>query len=433
MSIVVQKFGGTSVADVEKIKNVARRVAEAKKRVDHIVVVVSALGDTTDELVSLSRAISSTPPEREMDMLLSTGEQVSMALLAMALVELGQDAISMTGQQVEILTDTGHTRAKIRHVGAERVVQELRKGRVVVVAGFQGVTTDGEITTLGRGGSDTTAVALASALHADYCEIYTDVDGVFTADPRLVPGAHKLEEVSYMEMLEMAVTGARVLQSRSVEYARNYNVPIHVRSSFHEGEGTWVKSEDDIMEKAIVSAVTHDFSEAKVTVVGVPDKPGVAAHLFGALADANVNVDMIIQNVSEDARTDISFTVNRDDLEKARKVARGDRGIPGRRGRAFRREHSQDQPGGSRHANAPGHRRGHVQDARGQRHKYRDDKHLAHQDILRGQGAGRREGRKSAPRAFRAMIEGLSRRPPARLNMGGRQSGVGATGRNTRW
>lgn len=322
MSIVVQKFGGTSVADVEKIKNVARRVAEAKKRVDHIVVVVSALGDTTDELVSLSRAISSTPPEREMDMLLSTGEQVSMALLAMALVELGQDAISMTGQQVEILTDTGHTRAKIRHVGAERVVQELRKGRVVVVAGFQGVTTDGEITTLGRGGSDTTAVALASALHADYCEIYTDVDGVFTADPRLVPGAHKLEVVSYMEMLEMAVTGARVLQSRSVEYARNYNVPIHVRSSFHEGEGTWVKSEEDIMEKAIVSAVTHDFSEAKVTVVGVPDKPGVAAHLFGSLADANVNVDMIIQNVSEDARTDISFTVNRDDLEKARKAAR---------------------------------------------------------------------------------------------------------------
>jgi aspartate kinase len=197
----------------------------------------------------------------------------------------------------------------------------LRKGRVVVVAGFQGVTSEGEITTLGRGGSDTTAVALAAALHADYCEIYTDVDGVFTADPRVVPEAHKLDTISYPEMLEMAATGARVLQSRSVEYARNYNVPLHVRSSFHEEEGTWVKSEDEIMEKVIISAVTHDFSEAKVTVIGVPDRPGVAARLFGALADANVNVDMIIQNVSEQARTDISFTVSRDDLEKVRKVA----------------------------------------------------------------------------------------------------------------
>ena len=314
MSLVVQKFGGTSVGDVEKIKNVARRVAESKKRIDHVVVVVSALGDTTDNLVGLAAQISKAPPEREIDMLLSTGEQVSMALLAMALCEMGQDAISMTGQQVEILTDTGHTRAKIRHVGADRVVQELRKGRVVIVAGFQGVTSEGEITTLGRGGSDTTAVALAAALHADYCEIYTDVDGVFTADPRVVPEARKLEEVSYMEMLEMAATGARVLQSRSVEYGRNYDVPLHVRSSFHQGEGTWVKSEDAIMEKAIVSAVTHDFSEAKVTVAGVPDKPGVAARLFGALAESNVNVDMIIQNVSEHARTDISFTVATDDL-----------------------------------------------------------------------------------------------------------------------
>jgi len=321
MSLVVQKFGGTSVGDVEKIKNVARRVAASKKRIDHVVVVVSALGKTTDELVELAGQISSSPPEREMDMLLSTGEQVSMALLAMALNELGQDAISMTGQQVEMLTDTGHTNAKIRHVGADRVIQELRKGRVVVVAGFQGVTSEGEITTLGRGGSDTTAVALAAALHADYCEIFTDVDGVFTADTRVVHAAQKLDTVSYPEMLEMAATGARVLQSRSVEYARNYNVPLHVRSSFHEGEGTWVKSEDEIMEKAIISAVTHDFDEAKVTVIGVPDRPGVAARLFGALADANVNVDMIIQNVSEQARTDISFTVSRDDLEKVRQVA----------------------------------------------------------------------------------------------------------------
>jgi len=321
VSLVVQKFGGTSVGDVDKIKNVARRVVESKKRIDHVVVVVSALGDTTDNLVGLAAQISRTPPEREMDMLLSTGEQVSMALLAMALNELGQDAISMTGQQVDLLTDTGHTKAKIRHVGADRVVQELRKGRVVVVAGFQGVTSEGEITTLGRGGSDTTAVALAAALHADYCEIYTDVDGVFTADPRVVPRARKLDEVSYMEMLEMAATGARVLQSRSVEYGRNYEVPLHVRSSFHQGEGTWVKSEDDIMEKAIISAVTHDFTESKVTMVGVPDRPGVAARLFGALAEANVNVDMIIQNVSEHARTDISFTVATDDLDKVGKVA----------------------------------------------------------------------------------------------------------------
>ncbi len=321
MSLVVQKFGGTSVGDVDRIKNVARRVVESKKRIDHIVVVVSALGKTTDQLVGLAAEITALPPEREMDMLLSTGEQVSMALLAMALNELGQDAISMTGQQVAILTDTGHTKAKIRRIGAERVVEELRKGRVVVVAGFQGVTTEGEITTLGRGGSDTTAVALAAALHADCCEIYTDVDGVYTADPRVVPDARKQVEVSYMEMMEMATTGAKVLQSRSVEYARNYNVPLHVRSSFHEGEGTWVRSEEDIMEKAIVSAVTHDLSEAKVTVAGVPDKPGVAARLFGALAEANVNVDMIIQNVSEQARTDISFTVSEVDLEKVKLVA----------------------------------------------------------------------------------------------------------------
>lgn len=320
MSLVVQKFGGTSVADTGRIKNVALRVAESKKRIDHVVVVVSALGDTTDELIGLARQVSQNPPEREMDMLLSTGEQVSMALLAMALRELGQDAISMTGHQVEILTDASHSKAKIRRISTERLVQELRKGRVVVVAGFQGVTSDGEITTLGRGGSDTTAVALAASLHADYCEIYTDVDGVFTADPRLVPDARKLEEVSFMEMLEMAATGARVLQSRSVEYARNYNVPLHVRSSFHDREGTWVRNEDDIMEKPIISAVTHDFTEAKVTVIGVPDEPGVAAGLFGALANANVNVDMIIQNVSEHARTDISFTVSRDDLGKVRSL-----------------------------------------------------------------------------------------------------------------
>lgn len=323
MSLVVQKFGGSSVADVEKIKNVARRVFETKERVDHVVVVVSALGDTTDELVKLAGEISSNPPERELDVLLSTGEQVSMALLAMALNELGIDAISMTGQQVEIVTDAGHTKAKIRHVGADRVVEELRKGQVVVVAGFQGVTPNGEITTLGRGGSDTTAVALAASLHADHCEIYTDVEGVFTADPRVVPGARKIDELSYLEMLEMAATGARVLVARSVEYARNYKVELQVRSSFSMNEGTWVKSEEMIMEKAIVSAVTHDFGDAKITLMGVPDEPGVAARLFGSLADANINVDMIIQNTGEAERTDISFTVSEDDIDKARPIVDG--------------------------------------------------------------------------------------------------------------
>jgi len=323
MSLVVQKFGGTSVGSVEKIKNVAGRVVESLKRIDHIVVVVSALGKTTDELIELSRQITTSPPEREYDMLLSTGEQVSMALLAMALNELGQDAISMTGGQVEIITDTAHSKAKIRHINTDRVINELRKGRVVVVAGFQGVTSDGDITTLGRGGSDTSAVALAASLHADCCEIYTDVDGVFTADPRLVEDAHKIDEISYMEMLEMAASGAKVLQSRSVEYARNYDVPLHVRSSFHSGEGTWVKGEDDIMEKAIVSGVTHDFSEAKVTVAGLPDRPGVAAKLFGALAEANINVDMIIQNVGEQAHADISFTVSEDDLGKVKGLLEG--------------------------------------------------------------------------------------------------------------
>ncbi len=320
MSLVVQKYGGSSVANTERIKKVARRVVEAKKRIDHLVVVVSALGDTTDELLSLARQVSSSPPEREMDMLLSTGEQVSMALLAMALNELGQEAISLTGQQVEILTDSGHTRARIRHIGAEKVIRELRRGKVVVVAGFQGVSPDGEITTLGRGGSDTTAVALAAALHADCCEIYTDVDGVFTADPRIVSDARKIDRISYMEMLEMAATGARVLQARSVEYARKYGVRLHVRSSFHEKEGTWVLSEDEIMEKPIISAVTHDFSEAKITVKGLPDIPGVAAKLFGALAESNINVDMIIQNVGENSFADISFTVSQEDMQKAKEV-----------------------------------------------------------------------------------------------------------------
>ncbi|MEW6555476.1 MAG: aspartate kinase [Actinomycetota bacterium] len=321
MKITVQKFGGTSVADTERIKNVALRVSETKKKGDHVVVVISALGDTTDRLVRLAYEISDVPREREMDMLLSTGEQVSVALLSMAMHELGYEAISFTGAQVGIVTDSAHTKAKILDVKVGRILEELEKGSVVIVAGFQGVSLDDQITTLGRGGSDTTAVALAAALGADACEIYTDVDGVFTADPRLVPEARKLARISYDEMLEMAATGAKVLQLRSVEFARNYGVVMHVRSSFSEEEGTWISESDERMEKAIISGVTHETEEAKVTVFDVPDRPGVAAGLFQALAAENINVDMIIQNVSEDQKTDISFTVGQNDLRKAAEIS----------------------------------------------------------------------------------------------------------------
>jgi len=318
----VQKFGGTSVADTEKIKNVARRVSETMEKGADVVVVISALGDTTDRLVNLAYEITPRPPEREMDVLLSTGEQISVALLSMAIQERGLEAISFTGSQVGLVTDGAHTRAKIIDVKVGRILEELEKGRIVIVAGFQGVTLDDHITTLGRGGSDTTAVALAAALKAEVCEIYTDVNGVFTADPRLVPEAVKLPRLSYEEMLEMAATGARVLQLRSVEFARNYGVVMHVRSSFSGDEGTWITGEDERMERAIISGVTHDSGEAKVTVADVPDRPGIAAGLFQALARENINVDMIIQNVSEGDRTAISFTVNEEDLDKAAAVSR---------------------------------------------------------------------------------------------------------------
>ena len=323
MKVIVQKYGGTSVADIDRIKNVARRVTETRKRGDHVVVVISALGDTTDRLVSLAYQISDAPREREMDMLLSTGEQISVALLSMAMHELGYEAISFTGAQVGIVTDSAHTRAKILDVKVGRILEELEKGSIVIVAGFQGVSLDDQITTLGRGGSDTTAVALAAALGADVCEIYTDVEGVFTADPRYVPEARKIPHVSYEEMLEMAATGAKVLQLRSVEFARNYGVVMHVRSSFSDEEGTWISEGDERMEKAIISGVTHDEGEAKVTVFDVPDRPGVAARLFQALAAENINVDMIIQNVSEDQRTAISFTVEKTDLAKADRISKG--------------------------------------------------------------------------------------------------------------
>ncbi len=320
MALVVTKFGGTSVGTPERICAVAERLIARKRSGDRVVAVVSAMGHVTDELVELATQVSPHPPEREMDMLLSTGEQVSIALLAMAIQARGEDAVSFTGQQVGIVTDAVHSKAKITAVRAERVRAALDEGRIVIVAGFQGMTADGQITTLGRGGSDTTAVAIAAGVGADVCEIYTDVDGVFTADPRVAPGARKIDVISYEEMLEMAASGADVLQMRAVEFARNHGVVIHCRSSFHDEPGTIVKEADESMEQAIISGVTHDISEAKVTIRDVPDNPGVAATVFGSLAESHVNVDMIIQNVSEDGATDISFTTPKADLARAKKV-----------------------------------------------------------------------------------------------------------------
>jgi aspartate kinase len=320
MALVVTKFGGTSVGSTERIMAVASRLIARHKAGDGVVAVVSAMGDVTDELVALAEDISECPAEREMDMLLATGEQVTIALLAMAIQAQGQEAISFTGPQVGIVTDSGHTKARIQEVRGDRIVEAVENGKIVIVAGFQGTTPDGHITTLGRGGSDTTAVAIAAGIDADVCEIYTDVDGVYTADPRVVPDARKIDRISYEEMLELAATGARVLQLRSVEFARRHGVTIHCRSSFSDEQGTIVEEVDDPMEQAIISGVTHDTSEAKLTIRDVPDRPGVAAEVFGGLAEENVNVDMIIQNVSEAGTTDISFTVPREDLARARRA-----------------------------------------------------------------------------------------------------------------
>ncbi len=320
MALIVQKYGGTSVADAERIRAVAKRVVAARRRGDDVVVVVSAMGETTDDLMRLSSEVSGGVHAREMDMLLTAGERIAMALLAMAIADQGIEAISLTGSQAGILTDNTHGGAKIREIKGDRVRAGLAAGQVVIVAGFQGVAPDTkDVTTLGRGGSDATAVALAASLGADACEIYTDVDGVFTADPRRVAGARLLGEASFEEMLEMAAGGARVLMARSVEFGRRYGVPIHVRSSFHDRPGTWVKEET--MEQAIIRGIAHDTSEAKVTVHGVPDRPGVAAALFGPMADEGVDVDMIVQNVSTGGHTDISFTVPKEVAPLARKVA----------------------------------------------------------------------------------------------------------------
>ncbi|HLI72467.1 MAG TPA: aspartate kinase [Acidimicrobiales bacterium] len=313
MALVVQKYGGTSVSDADRVRAVAEHIARAHRQ-GGVVVVVSAMGKTTDDLLRLAAEVSPVQPPRELDMLLTSGERVSMALLVMALAGLGVDAVSYTGSQAGIITDSTHTKAKILEVKGDRLHESLQAGRVPVVAGFQGVSLDRDVTTLGRGGSDTTAVALAAALGADACEIYTDVSGVFSADPRIVPEARKLPRVSFGEMLDIAASGGRVLALRSVEFARNHGVPLHVRSSFTWEPGTWVTEEDPSMEQAVVTAVTSDTSEAKVTVTGVPDKPGIAARLFRALADRAVNVDTIVQNTSQHGTTDISFTVPKTDL-----------------------------------------------------------------------------------------------------------------------
>ncbi len=317
------KFGGTSVAGADDIRRAARRIVAAREEGRRVVAVLSARGKTTDQLLEMAHEVSDRPLAREMDMLLSTGERISCALCAMAIYDMGHNAISLTGSQAGIVTDSSHTKARILDVRADRIREALTDDRIVLVAGFQGVSGDSrDVTTLGRGGSDTTAVAIAAALGADVCEIYTDVRGVFSADPRLVADARLLRMVSFEEMLEMAASGAKVLQLRAVEYARNHGIPIHCRSSFEEGTGTFVLSEQETMERPLVTAVTHSEQEARVTLTGVRDEPGVAGRIFGALAESNVNVDMIIQNepISSDHKADLSFTVGRDDLPTATEV-----------------------------------------------------------------------------------------------------------------
>ena len=320
--IIVQKYGGTSVAGITRIQNVARRVAKTARTGYDVVVVVSALGDTTDKLMDLALRITMNPPDRELDMLLSTGEQVSCALLAMATHKLGKDAISFTGAQVGIITDDSFTKARIIDINARRIVEELKKGRIVIVAGFQGMNLNQDITTLGRGGSNLTAVALAKVLKAVMCEMYTDVEGVFTADPKIVKNARKIEKISYEEMFELASLGAQVLQPRSIEFAMKFGVPIHVRSSFSEKKGTIISREVKTMEHIVVSGVALNKDEAKVTICDVPDKPGIAAKIFKDLAGENINVDMIIQNVSRTGATDVSFTVMGSELNKTIKCAK---------------------------------------------------------------------------------------------------------------
>lgn len=320
MTLAVMKFGGSSVGDTERIKRVARRIVEAKEQGRKCVVVVSAMGDTTDDLIDLSKQLNESPPAREMDMLLTTGEQVSVALLSMAIHSLGQGAVSYTGWQAGMLTEAAHGRARITEINPERILRSLEQGNVVIVAGFQGMSAEGEITTLGRGGSDTTAVALAAAIHADYCEIYTDVDGIYSTDPRMVKVARKLSEISYDEMLELAHLGAAVLHPRAVEYAKQYEVPLVVRSSFNYNEGTFVKGEAAMEQGIVVRGIACDKNVAKISILDVEDKPGILANVFNALANEHINVDIIVQSGVQDGTADFSFTVSANDVDQAMRV-----------------------------------------------------------------------------------------------------------------
>jgi aspartate kinase len=335
MALIVQKYGGTSVGSLDRIRAVADRVIATRKQGHQLVVVVSAMSGETDRLLGLANDLAQRPNSRELDVLLATGEQVTIALLTIALQSKGFDAVSFTGSQVRILTDSAHNKARIVDIDAAKVKRVLDEGKIVVIAGFQGIDENGNITTLGRGGSDTTAVAMAAALKADECDIYTDVDGVYTADPRIVPTAARLNRISYEEMLEMASLGSKVLQIRSVEFAGKYHVPLRVLSSFSEGPGTLITDEDKSMEQALVSGIAHNRDEAKLTIIGVPDRPGIAASILGPIADANVEVDMIVQNVGADKTTDFTFTVHRNDYDKALEILQkvsdkmGARGVSG--------------------------------------------------------------------------------------------------------
>jgi aspartate kinase len=322
MALIVQKYGGTSVGDIERIKNVAQRIIQAKEAGNDVIVVVSAMAGETDKLINLAHELILIPDERELDVLISTGEQISVALVSMAIKAMGHEAKSYLGYQIPIQTDSAFGKARITYVKSDNILKDVKAGKIVIVAGFQGIDNEGNITTLGRGGSDTTAVAIAVALRADVCEIFTDVDGVYTTDPNICEKARKLGKISYDEMLEMASLGAKVLQIRAVEFAKKYHVPIHVRASFNDNVGTVVCQEDEEMENVIVSGVTCDKNESKITLTKVPDKPGIAHRLFGTIADANIMVDMIIQNVSEEGLTDITFTVMKNDLSKATNIVR---------------------------------------------------------------------------------------------------------------
>ena len=401
MATIVQKYGGTSLAGPDEIKNVARRIVKTAEAGNRVCAVVSAMGHSTDELIDLAALVSSDPHPRELDMLLTSGERISMALVSMAINDLGHEAASFTGSQAGIVTDTSHGRARIVEMRRGRVHEALDRGQIAIVAGFQGVSTTRDVTTLGRGGSDTTAVALAAALHAEVCEIYTDVDGVYSADPRIVPDARKLKQVSFEEMLDLAAAGARVLALRSVEYARNHGVKIHVRSSFNDTEGTWILREED-MEQAIISGIAHDTSEAKVTIRRVPDRPGVAGRTFRPLADAGINVGEIVQNTSLDGLADISFTLPEDELDPGRAdpgaaLAR-DRG----RGLHLGARHRQGLGDRRRDEDQPGRRRRDLRGARRRRDQHRDHLDLVDPRLVRRSGERVRPRGERDPRAAAA-------------------------------